>query len=78
MRRKDILSTEFAFTLPRGLVDAQNRVHRQGTMRLATAKDEIYVQNQQLAKDNSAYSVLVLVLLALIYWKDLYCETLLI
>ena len=60
MRRKDILSTEFAFTLPRGLVDAQNRVHRQGTMRLATAKDEIYVQNQQLAKDNSAYSVLVM------------------
>lgn len=60
MRRKDILSTEFAFTLPRGLIDAQNRVHRHGSMRLATAKDEIYVQNQQIARDNQAYGVLVM------------------
>ncbi len=32
---------EFPFTLPRGYVDADGAVHREGTMRLATAFDEI-------------------------------------
>jgi hypothetical protein len=35
------LQTEFAFTLPKGYVDADGVLHRQGTMRLATARDEI-------------------------------------
>jgi len=35
------LQTEFAFTLPKGFVDADGALHRQGTMRLATARDEI-------------------------------------
>lgn len=60
MSRKDILCTEFAFTLPRGLLDDQNRVHRHGSMRLASAKDEIYVQKQRLIKDNPAYDVLLM------------------
>ena len=38
-----MLTTEFDFTLPRGLVDDEGGVHRQGVMRLATAKDEIAV-----------------------------------
>ena len=33
--------TEFAFTLPRGYVDKNGNVHKEGVMRLATAKDEI-------------------------------------
>jgi hypothetical protein len=35
------LQTEFTFTLPKGYVDSQGRLHRVGTMRLATARDEI-------------------------------------
>lgn len=35
------LQTEFAFTLPKGYVDKHGTLHRRGTMRLATARDEI-------------------------------------
>ena len=35
------LQTEFPFTLPKGYVDGEGRLHRDGTMRLATARDEI-------------------------------------
>lgn len=35
------LRTEFPFTLPKGFVDANGTLHRHGTMRLATARDEI-------------------------------------
>ena len=35
------LRTSYEFTLPRGYVDGQGRLHRTGTMRLATARDEL-------------------------------------
>jgi hypothetical protein len=35
------MRTEIAFTLPRGWVDAAGESHREGRMRLATARDEI-------------------------------------
>jgi hypothetical protein len=35
------LRTEYAFTLPKGYVDDSGRLHRHGTMRLATARDEL-------------------------------------
>jgi len=35
------LQTRYDFTLPRGYVDAAGVVHREGTMRLATARDEL-------------------------------------
>lgn len=56
----DELQTEFKFILPRGLVDEQGKIHRQGTMRLATAKDEILLQKEPRVRDNPAYSVLVM------------------
>lgn len=37
-------ATEFEFLLPKGYVDAAGAVHRHGTMRLATAADEILPQ----------------------------------
>src|SRR3712207_5571347 len=37
----DGLQTEFDFTLPKGYVDSEGTLHRRGTMRLATARDEI-------------------------------------
>src|SRR3954471_1492539 len=35
------LQTEFEFTLPKGYVDSTGTLHRAGSMRLATARDEI-------------------------------------
>ena len=35
------LQTEYPFTLPKGYVDGDGALHRHGTMRLATARDEI-------------------------------------
>jgi hypothetical protein len=55
------LRTEFAFTLPRGYVDAAGAVHREGTMRLATARDEIEPLRDPDVRRNDAYlSVLLL------------------
>lgn len=54
------LSTEFPFTLPRGLIDAQGQVHREGRMRLATAKDELLVQSVSGVESNPAYSSLIM------------------
>jgi hypothetical protein len=55
-----MLTTEFEFTLPRGLVDAEGAIHRYGVMRLATAKDEIAVQKDSRSQESSAYSTLVM------------------
>ena len=60
MPRKDSPHTEFSFTLPRGLIDDLQRVNRQGIMRLATAKDEIMVQQEPKVKENPAYGVLIM------------------
>ena len=35
------LQTEYSFTLPKGYVDGEGNLHRHGTMRLATARDEM-------------------------------------
>ncbi|GAB3880688.1 hypothetical protein GCM10029964_035520 [Kibdelosporangium lantanae] len=35
------LSTEYPFVLPKGFVDEDGEVHRNGVMRLACARDEI-------------------------------------
>ena len=35
------LRTSYEFTLPRGYVDRNGTLHRKGTMRLATARDEL-------------------------------------
>ena len=52
--------TEFSFTLPKGLVDPSGEVHREGIMRLATAKDEIVPLQDFRVQSNRAYLVLVL------------------
>ena len=56
-----MLQTEFEFTLPRGYVDAHGNLHRQGTMRLATALDEIEPLQDARVRANEAYlSILLL------------------
>ncbi len=54
------LQTEFAFTLPKGYVDAEGTLHRDGTMRLATAKDEILPQKDPRVQGNPAYLSIIL------------------
>jgi len=55
------LRTEIEFTLPRGYVDANGNLHREGTMRLATARDEIEPLREVEVRQNQAYlSVLLL------------------
>lgn len=49
------MRTEIAFTLPRGLVDASGETHREGLMRLATARDEIEPLRDPAVRDNEAY-----------------------
>ena len=55
-----MLQTEFEFMLPRGYVDAHGNLHRQGTMRLATALDEIEPLQDPRVRANEAYLSIVL------------------
>ncbi|MBF9069838.1 hypothetical protein [Streptacidiphilus fuscans] len=54
------LRTEFAFELPRGYVDEQGNVHREGVMRLATARDELIPLRDVRVQENPAYLSVVL------------------
>ena len=54
------LKTEFEFELPMGYVDKDGNLHKQGTMRLATAMDEITIINDMRVQSNEAYIVIVL------------------
>jgi len=54
------LVTEFDFVLPRGFVDASGTVHREGTMRLATARDELLPLLDARVRDQQAYLTIVL------------------
>jgi len=53
-------STEFAFELPRGYVDANGTVHKNGMMRLATAADEILPLRDQRVIQNPGYLTVIL------------------
>ena len=54
------LRTEFPFVLPRGYVDTSGNVHRDGVMRLATAKDEIVPLRDPRVRENEAYLTVLL------------------
>lgn len=56
---------EFEFELPRGYVDDSGTVHRNGRMRLATARDELRPQMDIRVKDNPAYLGVVLLSLVI-------------
>ena len=56
----DGLRTEYPFVLPRGFVDDRGVVHRDGTMRLATARDEIAPQTDSRVRQNPAYLTVLL------------------
>ena len=54
------MQTQIEFTLPRGYVDSSGEVHRAGTMRLATARDEIEPLREVAVRQNSAYLTVLL------------------
>jgi len=54
------LKTEYEFILPRGYVDREGTLHREGVMRLANAKDEIVPLNDLRVQRNRAYLIIVL------------------
>lgn len=47
--------TEIEFELPKGYVDGDGTLHRQGVMRLATAADEILPMRDPRVQENEAY-----------------------
>ena len=57
---RDTLRTEFPFVLPRGYVDPAGVVHRDGVMRLATARDELVPLRDDRVRENPAYLTVVL------------------
>jgi hypothetical protein len=54
------MQTEFGFTLPKGYVDESGTVHREGVMRLATARDEIEPLRELEVRQNEAYLAVLL------------------
>lgn len=57
---RQVLRTEFAFELPRGYVDGDGNVHRNGVMRLATARDELLPLYDARVMENPAFTTVVL------------------
>ncbi len=55
-----MLQTEFAFTLPKGFVDGEGNLHREGIMRLASAADEIAPLQDPRVQRNGAYLTVIL------------------
>jgi hypothetical protein len=58
--RAEAFATECDFVLPFGYQDAEGTLHREGTMRLATAFDEIQPHKDPRVQQNPAYLVIIL------------------
>jgi hypothetical protein len=52
--------TEVEFDLPKGYVDESGTLHRSGTMRLATAADEILPLRDPRVQQNEAYVAVII------------------
>lgn len=59
-REEPDLRTEFSFVLPRGYLDDSGTLHRDGVMRLATARDELIPLRDDRVRDNPAWLTVVL------------------
>lgn len=55
-----MFTTEHAFTLPLGFLDTEGTLHREGTMRLATAADEIDPLRDSRVQRNPAFLTVIL------------------
>ncbi|MEO0985387.1 MAG: hypothetical protein AAFY20_07550 [Cyanobacteria bacterium J06639_14] len=55
-----MFETEFEFILPKGYLDQDGILHRQGVMRLATAMDEIVPLRDPRVRSNAAYATVII------------------
>lgn len=55
-----MFQTEFEFTLPKGYVDEDGSLHRDGVMRMATAADEILPLKDPRVQSNPAYLTVII------------------
>lgn len=55
-----MLQTEFEFILPKGYIDQDGNLHKNGSMRLATAADEILPQKDSRVQANPSYLIVIL------------------
>lgn len=51
---------EYRFTLPKGYMDQEGNVHRDGVMRLATAADEIHSMRNPRVQQNPEYLPIII------------------
>src|ERR1051326_2733974 len=58
--RSVVFRTEFDFTLPCGYLDPEGTLHREVTLRRATAADEILPLKDPRVQGNSAYLIVIL------------------
>ncbi|MFB6154767.1 MAG: hypothetical protein ABEJ22_02660 [Haloferacaceae archaeon] len=56
----ETLQTTFEFTLPQGYVDDEGTRHREGTMRLASAADELKPLTDPRVQSNESYFTVIL------------------
>jgi hypothetical protein len=54
-----VLQTEVEFELPKGYLDDEGTLHRDGVMRLATAADEILPLREASVQKNPAYLAVI-------------------
>jgi len=55
-----MFESEFEFSLPKGYLDSDGNLHKNGVMRLATAADEIVPLKDTRVQSNPAYLVVIL------------------
>ena len=55
-----MFDTEFSFVLPKGYMDREGNLHKEGKMRLATAADEIIPLRDPRVQQNPGYLVIIL------------------
>lgn len=55
-----VVQTEYEFTLPKGYLDGDGELHREGVMRLATAGDEILPLKDPRVQSNPSYLSVIL------------------
>jgi hypothetical protein len=60
LRGGKMFSIEHEFELPRGYVDSEGTLHRNGVMRLATAADEILPMRDPRVQSLPAYLIVIL------------------
>ena len=54
-----MFETEFRFTLPKGYIDMNGNLHREGVMRLANAGDEIVPLKDPCVQQNPGYLTII-------------------